>query len=42
MSRHNFGYVQQSMRNRSRSDPDLKVSLVLWRLDISLCEVSLQ
>ena len=44
VGRHKFGYVQQSVSSRSRSDLDLKAILVLWRqyLDINLCEVSRQ
>ena len=44
MERHKFGNVQQSMRSRSRAEPDLEMTLTLWRqcLDIHLCEVSSQ
>ena len=42
MGRHEFGYIQQSVLSRSRTDLDQQMTLVLLRFghDIYLCEIS--
>ena len=44
MGRRKFGYIQQSMLYRSRTDLDQQMTLVLLELchDLCLCEISSQ